>query len=118
MTSEGGDDVVPKRIRWLKRCLIRVPKWVCIYRPGSVIQTFWHFWVCKRSELVPKGLQNRYFSLINDTNIRIDWWVIKVVAIVGLHFHTTVLLIIQHGMSFRVIKRKHVQFEPLYILVF
>ena len=33
VTSEGGDDVVPKRIRWLKRCLIRVPKWVCIYRP-------------------------------------------------------------------------------------
>ena len=37
-------------------CNIRVPKWVCIYRPRSVIQTFWDFWVCKRSVFPVKGL--------------------------------------------------------------
>ena len=34
----------------------RVPKWVCIYRPRSVIQTFWDFWVCIRSVFTVKVL--------------------------------------------------------------
>ena len=45
-----------------------VPKWVCIYRPESVIQSFWHFRVCKRSVFVSKSLYNWYFSLFNNTN--------------------------------------------------
>ena len=39
----------------------RVPKWVCIYRPRSAIQTFWDSRVCKRSVFPVKGLYNWYF---------------------------------------------------------